>query len=169
MLTEMDPTQGRLYDLLGLDAYAPRPGMTTTILPAAWAPLHAALRARRPVYHLLPRPPPDRLPPRPGPENKPAHGHRLQNRRTNQHRDAPRRPPDRDGGACTSTKSPTSLAGPKQQAQWATADNYNPAHPFPAIDHITIAVSCAVPQRTLGGPSQTQLGNTPSRFRENPR
>jgi hypothetical protein len=24
---------------------------------------------------------------------------------------------------------------------WQTADNYNPKHPFPAIDHITIAAT----------------------------
>ena len=26
-------------------------------------------------------------------------------------------------------------------APWATADNYNPAHPFPAIDEVSLAVS----------------------------
>ena len=26
-------------------------------------------------------------------------------------------------------------------APWGTAENYNPAHPFPAIDEVTIAVS----------------------------
>jgi hypothetical protein len=24
---------------------------------------------------------------------------------------------------------------------WATADNYNPTRPFPAIDHVTIAIT----------------------------
>ena len=126
--------------------------MTTTILPAAWAPLHAALRARRPVIisyhgrhrivcpHALGRKTSRPMVIAYKPADKPAPG-----------RSPPT--PDRDGGACTSTKSPTSLL--TQTSAWATADNYNPAHPFPAIDHITIAVSCAVPQRTLGGPSHT--------------
>ena len=26
-------------------------------------------------------------------------------------------------------------------APWGTADNYNPAHPFPAIDEVSLAVS----------------------------
>ena len=26
-------------------------------------------------------------------------------------------------------------------APWGTADNYNPAHPFPAIDEVTVAIT----------------------------
>ena len=36
---------------------------------------------------------------------------------------------------------------------WATADNYNPTHPFPAIDHVTIAIH-------PNGPTHTRLGTT---------
>jgi hypothetical protein len=28
-------------------------------------------------------------------------------------------------------------------APWATADNYNPTHPFPAIDEVAVAISSA--------------------------
>ena len=31
---------------------------------------------------------------------------------------------------------------------WATADNYNPAHPFPAIDEIAVAVTARDPNHT---------------------
>jgi hypothetical protein len=34
---------------------------------------------------------------------------------------------------------------------WGTADNYNQSHPFPAIDHVTIAVG-AIPNNPLAAP-----------------
>jgi hypothetical protein len=33
------------------------------------------------------------------------------------------------------------VAAADPASAWATADNYNPDHPFPAIDHVTIAVA----------------------------
>ena len=34
-------------------------------------------------------------------------------------------------------------------ARWGTADNYNPSHPFPAIDEVTIAITPATPYRPV--------------------
>jgi hypothetical protein len=33
------------------------------------------------------------------------------------------------------------IATPDHTSTWATADNYNPTRPFPAIDHVTIAIT----------------------------
>ena len=110
----------------------PRP-MTTATLPVAWDALEAALRQRLPSPRRLSRSPTHRLPARP----------RMAQRQS----------------ACSSatrpaaTPRPAALAAapeqpvaeplhrrdrrtspPRTPASWQTADNYNPAHPFNAID-----------------------------------
>ena len=58
--------------------------------------------------------------------------------------------PANAGVACSWTRSTTCSS--TRPPHGATADNYNPAHPFPAIDEVSLAVSAA--------DRQAQLGNT---------
>ena len=141
MLTEIDPTQRRLYDLFGLAAYAPDTAMTTTAaLPAAWAALEAALPPTPPGPRLLPRPTNGSSAPTPSagrttgpccsatrPAGTPAPEH------------SPPIPAN-GGGACSSTRSTTS-SPPSRPAHGQTADNYNPSHPFNARGHMDIGLS----------------------------
>ena len=42
---------------------------------------------------------------------------------------------------CAVVAAPDNAASPVTAERWATADNYNPSHPFNAIDRVTVAVS----------------------------
>ena len=139
MITEMDATQRRLYDAVRPRRLRPAPAMTATCTSLAWAALEAALRARRPVhvsYHgrrrLL-------CPHALGWKDRPADAARLPDRRPDQHRRAARRP--RQRWRCLFVDEVDQRAAADHAAPWATADNYNPAHPFPAIDEVSLAVS----------------------------
>jgi len=119
----------------------------TTALPAAWAPLEAALRARRPVrvsYHGRERVIcPHALGWKAG---RPL----LLGYQTGGQTSTGTLPADpRHRWRCLFVDEvervlPVGPAGP-----WGTADNYNSSHPFPAIDEVTVAIpgACDGPVR----------------------
>jgi predicted DNA-binding transcriptional regulator YafY len=132
---------------------------TTPALPAAWAPLEAALRQRRPVrlsYHGR-----QRLicPHALGWKNgRPM----LLGYQTGGHTSTgalPDDPRQRWRNFFVDEVDRIDTAAPANA--WETADNYNHAHPFNAIDELTIAI-------TSGGPTTRPLGNT-RRHPGNPR
>ena len=143
MLTEIDPTARRLYDLFGLDTYAPTAMTTTTTTVARrqpGLPSKPPSTQRRPVqvsYHGHQR---IVCPHALGWKTRPAHAPRLPDRRTHQHRNTPRRPPTAVAVHVHRRNRPRHHRRP-HPANGQTADNYNPAHPFPAIDHVTIAIT----------------------------
>jgi predicted DNA-binding transcriptional regulator YafY len=108
---------------------------TTTGLPATWAVLQAALRQRRPVQVSY---------------------------RGHQREISPHALGIKDRRAMLlayQTNNPTEPADPQRQwrcmyldqidhitptdptHKWQTADNYNPHHPFPNIDHLSITIT----------------------------
>jgi len=112
---------------------------TTAALPTTWAALEAALRGRRPVrvsYHGR-----ERL---------------LCPHALGWHKGRPMLLGYQTGGQTSTGALP---ADPRQRWRclyideidhivaentaccWATADNYNSSHPFPAIDEVTIAIT----------------------------
>ena len=137
------PPQRRLYDLFGLDHYAPGHDHHAGASPPPGPPSMRALRQRRPVhvcYHghdgcICPH----------------ALGWKTASRCCSATRPAATPAPERSpptlttgGAACSSTRSTTSG---DTNAPWGTADNYNPAHPFPAIDQVAHAVRATQPLR----------------------
>jgi hypothetical protein len=112
--------------------------MTTTTLPAAWAPLHAALHARRPVtvaYHDRHRIVcPHALGWKAGRPLVLAY-------QTGEQTHTGTLPADpRARWRCMYIDEITHVAATDPASTWQTANNYNPDHPFPAIDHVTIAI-----------------------------
>jgi hypothetical protein len=115
--------------------------MTVTIspLPPAWAPLEAALRARRPILVSY-------------------HGHQrlvcphalgwktgkamLLAYQTGGYTTTGTLPPNpRHRWRCMHLDEITHLSPADPTSPWQTADNYNPSRPFPAIDTVTIAIT----------------------------
>jgi len=113
--------------------------MTTTAAPpTAWAPLEAALRQRRPVhvtYHgrrrLI------------CPHALGWHNHRpmLLGYQTGGHTSTGTLPADpRQRWRCMYVDELNHVQAAGPASPWGTADNYNPSHPFPAIDKLAIAI-----------------------------
>jgi hypothetical protein len=112
---------------------------TTAALPAAWSALEAALRDRRPVivsYHgrqriLCPH----------------ALGWKagrplLLGYQTGGQTSTKALPADpRKRWRCLYIDEIDHLVAENTAGRWGTADNYNHAHPFPAIDEVTIAIT----------------------------
>ena len=124
---------------------------TITSLPAAWAVLEAAVRQRRPVLVQY-------------------HGHQrvicphalgwkngrpmLLGYQTGGHTTTGTLPADpRQRWRNFFVDDIEAVATAEPASPWQTADNYNHAHPFNAIDQLTVAVT---PDR----PATRQLGNT---------
>jgi predicted DNA-binding transcriptional regulator YafY len=112
---------------------------TTTGLPATWAVLEAALRQHRPVqvsYRGHQR------------EISP-HALGIKDRRamllayqTNNHTNAPAEPADpQRQWRCMYLDQINDITPADPTHRWQTADNYNPDHPFPNIDHLAIAIT----------------------------
>jgi hypothetical protein len=112
--------------------------MTATVLPTAWAALEAALRQHHPVritYHDKQR----LICPhalgwksgRPMLLGYQTGGHTT----TGTLADDPRK-----RWRCMYIDEIDHIDADEQNA-WGTADNYNPTHPFPTIDHLAIAVT----------------------------
>jgi hypothetical protein len=112
---------------------------TTAALPAAWAPLQAALRARRPIIVCY-------------------HGHQrlicphalgwkadrplLLAYQTGGHTTTGTLPADpRQRWRCMHVDEIDHLAAADPASPWQTADNYNQTHPFPHIDQLVIATT----------------------------
>lgn len=85
---------------------------------------------------------------------RPAHAPRLPDRRTNHHGYAPHQSPSTLAMPVRRRNHQVIAADPAGAC--GTADNYNPAHPFPAIDEIVIAIT---PDRTARN-APLSLGNT---------
>jgi hypothetical protein len=107
--------------------------------PPAWAPLEAALRAQRPIQVTY-------------------HGHRrlvcphalgwkagralLLAYQTGGYTTTGTLPPDpRHRWRCMHVDQIDDLIAADPTSTWETANNYNPARPFPAIDHTTLAIT----------------------------
>ena len=112
---------------------------TTASLPAAWARLERRPPPTPTGARLLPRPPTGRLPPRPRleepagpcssatrPAGRPAQDHF--------HADPRKR------WRCLFVDEIDHVAATEPASDWATADNYNPTHPFHAIDEVSVAI-----------------------------
>ena len=112
---------------------------TMTALRTAWAALEARSAGPPPGPGLLPRPPTAHLPPRPRLEGRQATAARLPDRRPNQHGALPADP--RQRWRCLFVDEIDQVVTADRPSPWETADNYNPSHPFPAIDEVTIAVT----------------------------
>lgn len=119
---------------------------TTPAPPAAWAPLEAALRQRRPVhltYHGR-----QRLicPHALGWTNgRPM----LLGYQTGGHTSTGALPADpRRRWRCMFIDEVDQVQPADPASAWRTADNYNHTHPFPAIDHLTIAITPSDPPHT---------------------
>lgn len=120
---------------------------TTPALPAAWGPIEAALRQRRPVrlaYHG---------------KRRLVCPHAL-----GWKNDRPMLLAYQTGGQTTTGTLPAdprkrwrclfvdevdSVAAADSTSAWATADNYNPSHPFHVIDEVTVAITPAARQAAL--------------------
>jgi predicted DNA-binding transcriptional regulator YafY len=112
---------------------------TTKTLPAAWAPLHAALRARRPVtvsYHGRHR---IVCPHALGWKNDRALVLAYQTGGQTSTGTLPADPRQRWRCMYIDEIDDVDTVDPAQP--WATAENYNHTRPFPAIDHLTIAIT----------------------------
>jgi hypothetical protein len=113
--------------------------MTTTTLPAAWAPLHAALHARQPVevsYHGRHRIVcPHALGFKAGRAMVLAY-------QTGGQTSTGTLPADpRQRWRCLYIDEINHVTAADPTGAWQTSDNYNPGRPFPAIDHVTIAIT----------------------------
>lgn len=116
--------------------------MTTTApntLPAAWAPLATALRQRRPVHIIYHGKQRLICPHALGwKNNRPMLlGYQTGGHTTTGtlHADPQKR------WRCLYVDEIDQIDATDPADTWATADNYNPSHPFPAIDEVTIAVT----------------------------
>jgi hypothetical protein len=115
----------------------------TATHPPAWAPLEAALRARRPIHVTY-------------------HGHQrlvcphalgwktgrplLLAYQTGGYTTTGTLPPDpRHRWRCLHIDQIDDLTPADPTSTWETANNYNPARPFPNIDHTTIAITANDP------------------------
>jgi hypothetical protein len=112
---------------------------TMTALPIAWAPLEAALRARRPVqvsYHGRERLIcPHALGWKAG---RPL----LLGYQTGGQTSTGALPTDpRQRWRCIFVDEVDHVLAAGPADPWGTADNYNSSHPFPAIDEVTVAVT----------------------------
>ena len=112
---------------------------TITTLPTAWATLHAALHARQPVavaYHGLSR---VVCPHALGWKNaRPmVLGYQTGGQTSRGHLD----PDPRKRWRVMYIDEIDHVLPADPPSTWATADNYNPAHPFPAIDQLAIAIT----------------------------
>jgi hypothetical protein len=112
---------------------------TTPAPPAAWAPLEAALRQRRPVrvtYHgrqrlICPHALGWRL-------GRPM----LLGYQTGGQTSTGALPSDpRRRWRCMFVDEVDHVLAADPASPWQTADNYNSSHPFPAIDAVTVAIS----------------------------
>jgi hypothetical protein len=119
---------------------------TITVLPTAWVSLQGALRQRRPVvvsYHgqqrLL-------CPHALGWKNgRPM----LLGYQTGGHTTTGTLPADpRQRWRCLYVDEIDQVDAADPANAWGSADNYNPAHPFPAIDELAIAISPDRPEHT---------------------
>jgi hypothetical protein len=112
---------------------------TTTVLPAAWAPLQAALHARRPVgvhYHGRHRVVcPHALGWKAGRAMVLAYQTGGQTSTGTFPADPRRR------WRCMYIDEIDNVVAADPASAWGTADNYNHSHPFPAIDLVTIAIT----------------------------
>jgi hypothetical protein len=112
---------------------------TMTALPAAWAPLRAALRQRRPVvvcYHGRER----LLCPHALGWNKGRP--MLLGYQTGGQTSTGALPADpRQRWRCLYIDEIDHVVAAHKASRWGTADNYNHSHPFPAIDEVTIAIT----------------------------
>jgi hypothetical protein len=121
---------------------------TMTALPIAWAPLEAALRARCPVqvsYHGRVRLIcPHALGWKAG---RPL----LLGYQTGGQTSTGTLPADpRQRWRCMFVDEVDDVLTAGPAGLWGTADNYNPFHPFPAIDEVTVAIppgACSTPVR----------------------
>ena len=116
---------------------------TTTALPTAWTCLHAALQQRRPVhvsYHGK-----QRLicPHALGWKNgRPM----LLGYQTSGQTTTGTLPADpRQRWRCMFIDEIDHIDIADPASAWGTADNYNPAHPFPAIDQVAVAIIAGDP------------------------
>ncbi len=119
---------------------SPDETMTTTPgRPAAWEPLETALRQRHPInltYHATGR--------LICPHALGWHNHRpmLLAYQTTSHTTTATPPSDASKRwRCMYIDEIEHIAAAEPAAPWETADNYNPAHPFNTIDHVTIAIA----------------------------
>ncbi|MDQ3642260.1 MAG: WYL domain-containing protein [Actinomycetota bacterium] len=120
---------------------------TTPALPIAWAPLEAALRQRRPVrlsYHGK-----QRLvcPHALGWINARPMLLAYQTSGETTTGTLPADPRKRWRCLFVDEVDHVGPAGPANA--WGTADNYNPAHPFPVIDEVAVAIVPDAPQEPL--------------------
>ena len=120
---------------------------TTTSLPAAWAALEAALRQRRPVrvsYHGH-----QRLicPHALGWKNGKA---MLLGYQTGGHTTTGTLPAAANNRWRNFYIDDIDAVTAEHATTWQTAPNYNPAHPFNAIDELTVAVTPASPDTRVG-------------------
>lgn len=116
---------------------------TTTILPTPWALLHTAISERRTVVVTY-------------------HGHArlvcphalgwkagkamLLAYQTGGHTSTGKLPADpRQRWRCMHLDHIDNVTPPEHAQPWRSADNYNPAHPFPAIDEVVIAATSPHP------------------------
>ena len=112
--------------------------VTTIRAHAAWEPLEAALRQRRPVrltYHGRQR--------LVSPHALGWKDHRpmLLAYQTPAPVDTAAAPTNaRPGWRCMYIDEIDSIDTAEPASAWATAGSYNPGQPFPAIDHVTIAI-----------------------------
>ena len=118
---------------------------TTAALPTAWASLETALRQRRPVlvsYHdkqrLL-------CPHALGWKN--GRPMLLGYQTGGQTTTGPIPANPRQRWRCLYIDEIDQIAAADPNSTWATADNYNHSHPFPAIDELTIAITQASPKQ----------------------
>jgi hypothetical protein len=113
------------------------PPVTTIRAHATWEPLEAALRQRRPVrltYHGRQR--------LVCPHALGWKDHRplLLAYQTPAPADTAAPTTARPGWRCMYIDEIDTIDTAEPASAWATAGSYNPARPFPAIDHVTIAI-----------------------------
>jgi hypothetical protein len=114
--------------------------MTTTTTPTTtWAALETALRQRRPVqvtYHNKQR---TICPHALGWNN---HRPMVLGYQTGGQTTTPTLPADpRKRWRCLFVDEIDQVIPADPTSGWGTAENYNPSHPFPAIDQVTIAIT----------------------------
>jgi len=106
--------------------------------PWAWEPLETALRQPRPVHLTYHRRQRQICPHALGwNDTRPM----LLGYQTPAPTDTPAAPTDpRAGWRCMNIDEIDRINTAGPASQWVTANSYNPARPFPAIDHVTIAI-----------------------------
>ena len=118
---------------------------TITALPTAWTLLDTALRARQPVwvtYHQRQRLIcPHALGWKAG--RPMVLGYQTGGQTSTGTLD----PDPRKRWRCMFIDEIDQTAEADPTSRWRTADNYNPSHPFPAIDEIAIAITAGHPQQ----------------------